>query len=95
MRKGSYVIKDIKSWFETGEDDLGYHIMTEAEIVDSVTEVAETSKEEDEGNFKLNIKVIKVKIIIQYLSELYPAVCLTMNEYLPNMICLQYMKLVW
>jgi len=43
-------LEDIELWLETDEDDLGYHILTEEEIVESVVAAENFETDEYEQN---------------------------------------------
>lgn len=76
--ENSATLEDIELWQEADEYDLGYHILTELEIVESVTtaESSETDEyDQDDADDNVNPKpklgVIKdhLNIVIKYVED--------------------------
>jgi hypothetical protein len=69
-------LDDVEAWLEADEDDPGFQILTEAEIVASVSEEAESSEDEEEevgDTTQSTIKASEVKdhlnFVIQYVEQ--------------------------
>jgi hypothetical protein len=72
----SVSLDDVKAWLQADEDDPGFQILTEEEIVTSVTEEAESSEDEEAevgDTTQPTIKVSEVKyhlnFVIQYVEQ--------------------------
>jgi hypothetical protein len=72
----SVSLDDVEAWLEAHEDDPGFQILTEEEIVASVTEEAESSEGEEEEvghTTQPTIKLSEVKahlnFVVQYVEQ--------------------------
>lgn len=71
-------LKDIELWLEANEDNLGYHILTKEEIVESIivaenSEMDEYEKDEVDDSIKSKPKIGKIKnhlnIALKYVED--------------------------
>jgi len=71
-------LEDIELWLEADEDDMGYHILTEEEIVESViaaenSETDEYEQDEVDDSIKSKPKLGEIKdhlnIVLKYVED--------------------------